>query len=579
MVRKTFLLHFPPIKGWKPRKILITSECMYLNGEMKKHDVDMFEFSTYVPAELLDVSYHYECHLKGDTFFNNVMGSIGSTLPDRSYKCRLNNCSVQRDTWVTSGWRCNDPHKFDTDCLNAHLADLLYHCPCSIIDACSQIESLCFIKLPRMHAMHLLQTLATHLPSSQDLSKLLFFVVIGNILSEPSIIIREKPFDKEIAQNILLALGHFDVKDLPMSIRNKVFTVLYSLCCLAFGRTVNLMQCLNMCYSFIDDTFILQKCQDYINHIPKIPKESNETVLELFNKLSDQTFRGSSENTMKVLELLLRHLPFNMTLFVISKMQSSSKRSVTSDLENLFYSTVEIRIEKLLRDMTKSRDIKGLTGLWINLMDNDISEEKLKSRFEDALIFILGSYRSTADVDMPAIIADFVLQFNFFQEESSKEKLFDIISDSPTHEILELFVILAQFPVMSDQYLLVSSERFQTFCLRYVTGNSGSLTDRDTAFKKLFMRICKLWGLLSVTRKAEHKNILVQIWKNELDKCRLKDIVQQLKFVDERSGSNRTIADALIELIKGSLKESSDSAEDLMSYLPQHLGDSIIESR
>lgn len=578
MVRKTFMLHFPPIKGWKLRKILMTSECTYLNGEMKKHDLDMYEYSTDVPEELFSVSYRYECHLKPDNFFNNIKGSFLSNPPVNTVRFYLKHCSVQRDTWITAGWKCPDPHSFDRDSLNAHLADLLYHCPTNnILDACKQIEILCFIKLPLEHALQLLQTLATHLPSSRELSKLLFLVVIGNILSEPSLIIKERLFEKEIAQNILLALGHFELENLPSGIEKTLYPVLHPLCRIIFGSSMNLMQYLNMCYPFIDDAFILQKCQYYIKDVAKIPTESTQSVYALFNKLSNKAFRGSSQNAEKVLELLLRHLPFNMILSVISRMRASSESSLASEFENLVYSTVEIRIEKILRDVTKKRDIKGLTDLWENVTANHRSDEKLKSRFEEAFMCILGSYYSTAEVDLPAMVVDFVLRFNLFQNESTKEKLINTITDSQNHEVLELFVILAQFPEMKEQYLLVSSDRFQTFCLRYVTGYV--LAERDTAFKKFCMRICKIWGLSSVTKNAENKDILVKICQSELDKYRLKDIVKQLKFVDEISESNRTIADALIEHIKGSLRESSYSAEDIMSYLPQYQGNSVIESR
>ncbi|XP_053401074.1 uncharacterized protein LOC123550673 [Mercenaria mercenaria] len=582
--RKSFLLYYRSTKGWKVKQIEIQSDCKYLNANMQVHGIDMYEYSVDVPVDQFNVSYQYVCHLKSDSYLN-IKGNLMGTPPAKSRKYRLDGNAIQRDSWMEQGQKIQDPYKFDEECLSAHLTDILFHCQThfSITDACFQIEHLCSRKLPRTNAWRLLKEFAICLPSGTDKTRLLFAITIGNVLTHPQHILQEQIIDETTANSIMKDITKYRLGDLPKSCVNYMYSVCFSLCMLLFGSSMCLLEYLSTCYPFYDDKFLLTRLQNYVQSGGRIASEKESTfhcALELCRSLYKTSAEESSRNAKDALDILLRHLPFNMTLFVISKMRLDRKDvSVKeTDLQNVLYSALHVRIEAEIRAVKKMRNIRRLSDLWKRITDTDKLNENLKSKFEEALFSILESYPASAGA-MADIVVEFVLNFRFFQDEEDKRKLLRIIIESQNDIIRELFFILANCKEMESQFFSLENEQFQSFCLKYVTGNITYFTKRDEEFHYLLKRVSTLWEVPVVNQKVGFNDILVNILQREFERYHPKQLLQQLKTIDKISETNDCIATVFIGHIEKTLDEKVEKPEDLMDYISNHRGKPVVETR
>lgn len=544
---------------------------------MKPHYVDLYEYSALVPADQLHGSYQYVCHLKSDSFFN-VKSNVMGTPHQKSEKFLLNNDPVQRDNWVLQGCRKKQAPGFIENYISTHIADILFHCSTtfSIEDACNQIETLCVSYPPKAEAVRIVQNLTVCLPSGTSETKLLFIVAVKKLLKNPQLIIYKQIIDKEAACSILDGLRNHRMKDLPPSCRNDIYSICETLCSIVFQNSAGLIQHLNMCYPFYDDSFVLKTLENKISSESFVATETTTLYVssnELLCKLYKSSLESSSKEAEETIELLLGHMPLRMTLFI------AENAIRETELQNTIYSKLNIRIEEALRDVKKNRSIKKVQELWQDLVDFGRENLQLKTKFEATLLSMLEFYHSTGTEELPGTMVDFIQKFSFFQEEDKMAKLVKIITDSNNPEILELFIILSDIPEIEKQYFSLNTEVFYTFCLRYVTGKTSYFGQRDKEFQVTVKRICKIWDLSLVKEKPELNEELVKIWRRTIDEFRADELMRQLQFIDKMSTKNKSLTRVFIEHLNVTFTKHIDRVKDLLGYFSQLKGDLVIETR
>ncbi|XP_060607682.1 uncharacterized protein LOC132759840 [Ruditapes philippinarum] len=582
-VMKTFLLYYPYTKGWTVKRIQIESDSKYLKAIMKRHGPEMYEYSVNIPKEEVNFSYHYICHLKSESLFN-VKGNLMGTPPVRSRNYHVDEKTLQRDSWMRQGQKIQDPFKYDEECLAAHLTDILFHCESniSINDACNQIEKLCERSLPKMNALRLLKEFEQFLPSGSNKTKLLFVVAIGNVLKNPQQLEQGETLTRLTIKSLLDNLRYFRLGDFHASCRVYVKNVCFALCWTLYGEQMCVVEYLNTCCPFYDDTFILDRLQYYVKTRTIIARDKEsifDHALQFCYKLYNSSRQESSNQARDALDILLRHFSFNMTLFVVSKMLSniSGMSADETDLQNVLSIAFQVRIDTELRAIKKDKNIPNLYDLWKKITSSVKAYKQLQTKFEETLLIILEALPSSIECSTD-IVAMFVIDFGFFRNEIDKRKFLHIIMVSHNQNIHELFFTILQNEEFANVFDFIEIDAFQRFSFNYLTGNTHYKMERGQEFQGFFTRFCRLWNLKNLPQSGKQIEVLKNILLQELDKYRLNELLKHTKAIDIISDENKDIGTIFECYISHTLKERNERPEDVLKNLSDQSGKPILET-
>ncbi|XP_060554247.1 uncharacterized protein LOC132715276 [Ruditapes philippinarum] len=578
LVRKTLLLYYPCIKGWKVKKIEIQSESKFLNCVMDMHGIDMYECSVFLPKEPLHFSYQYVCHLKGDRIF-----SWTGIPPLKSRKYHLNEYTFQRDSWMSQGQHIHDQNKYDEECLTAHLRDILFHCEAiDIKHACSQIEQLCFRQLLNKNAIHLLKELETVLVKGTGKAKLLFMVVIGNVLTNIQQISQGEILNKSTINILLDNLKLFRLKDLHVSCGKYIYNVCNSLCVNVYGQEMCPVEYLSACYPFYDDSFILQRLRHHIQSGTKVAHDSKsiyDSALSLCCKLYCSSTEDSSEKAQKALDILLRHCPLNMTLYVTSKIiQNKDGMSENEvDIQNSLCIAFQVRMDSELRLIKKEKNIQKLHDLWRNTTMFIKADTQLQTKFEETLLTTLGVLPSSADCPADVVVM-FIIESGFFNDKNGKKKLLQIIMDSNNNTVRELFFILSQRQELAEIFNCIDRGEFQDFALKYLTRNSSYFMDKDKELNCFLKRFCRFLNIKYLLQTCNLIEVLENILLREFDKYQPTELLKHTFVIDKMSKEYKDIDNIFVGHFNKTLKKTSERPEILLDILSIRKGKSIVET-